>query len=81
MNLKDYLMGLEWNSFSTYPEQGSGIYLHCQSESGGIHKFLKIQRFNAIGFEPRKLTTKFQEKTNWRFSWLPIESINDYHLC
>lgn len=78
MTLKEYLIGLEWNSFSTYPEQGSCIYLHCSALDGQVHKFIKIQRFNAVKFDARKIVERFEEKLTWQFSWLPIESINEF---
>lgn len=77
MEFKKYLISLQWRSFSNYPDQGSSIYLHCFAES--IHKFVKVQRFNAVNFDFQKFTQKFTEKLKWQFSWLPAQQVdNDY---
>lgn len=75
MKFKDYLMTLRWNTFSTYPEQWSAIYIHCFSND--IHKFVKVSSFNAVNFDFQKITKKFIEQTRWQFSWLPAQKIED----
>lgn len=77
MGFKQYLISLHWRSFSNYPEQGSSIYIHCFAES--VHKFVKVQRFNAVCFDFQEITKKFTEKLKWQFSWLPAQQVdNDY---
>lgn len=79
MDFKQYLMGLEWFSFSTYPSQGSNVYLHLQSEVDEVHKFIKVQNFNAVRFEPRDFFEKLNiNGIHWKVSWLPCESVNEF---
>lgn len=78
MNFKDYLLGLDWYDFSTYPTQGEAIYLHCIASISNEHKFLKINNFNAVTFEPRVIMKDFDLALNWTFLWLPIILINEF---
>lgn len=77
MNFKDYLISLDWNSFTRYPNQDSSIYLHCFTEDNSIHKFFKIKRFNAVFFDFKKLVQSTPNKHQWQFAWLPTESIDE----
>lgn len=76
MGFKEYLMSLEWNTFSCYPEQGSNIYLHCFTEDGLNHKFLKIDNFNAVLFDSGTIIRNFSLNNKWRFLWLPANEID-----
>lgn len=76
MSFKEYLLTLEWNSFETYPPQGENIFLHCTSDDGEIHRFLKIHCFNAVNFNVEKLTKTFQPNHRWLYTWLPTDAIN-----
>ncbi len=77
MEFKDYLISLRWNSFSTYPDQWSAIYIHCSNDE--VHKFVKVSKFNAVNFDFQKMTEKFTEKRRWQYSWLPAQKVDkDY---
>lgn len=73
-DFKQYLMSLQWNAFSRYPDQGETIYLHCASDTGE-HKFLKVLAFNAISFSPHDIIDKLPGASTWRFSWMPANQI------
>lgn len=75
MGFKEYLMSLDWNAFSIYPEQGTGIYLHCYAVDDKTHRFLKIDNFNAVSFEPSLIVQEFSEH-KWQFTWLPANEID-----
>lgn len=75
MNLRDYLMSLEWNSFERYPTQGESVYIHIYSSDGEIHNFAKIREFNAVGFDLRKLFQKIAPNKQLYCDWLPAKSI------
>lgn len=76
MKFKEYLMSLDWNAFSHYPEQGSSIYLHCYAENDSEHKFLKINNFNAIFFDIDQIIKGFPNH-KWKFTWLPANKIEE----
>jgi len=76
MSFREYLIALNWNTFSCYPEQGSSIYLHCRTEDDSIHKFLKIDNFNAVFFDLDQITQCFSSNHQWQFSWLPANEID-----
>lgn len=79
MDFREYLMSLNWNTFSRYPEQGSSIYLHCRTEDDSVHKFLKIDKFNAVFLDLDKIVQSFSSNHQWQFSWLPANKIDrDY---
>lgn len=73
MEHRKYLMSLDWNTFSRYPKQGSSIYLHCHTENGSVHKFLRIDNFNAVLFDTGQITRSLAQNRRWHFSWLPAE--------
>lgn len=75
MKFKEYLMSLDWNTFSRYPEQGSSIYLHCFTEDNSNHKFLKIDNFNAVFLDFDDIIKRFSNK-KWQFQWLPANEID-----
>lgn len=78
MGYKEYLMSLGWNSFNTYPGQGSCIYIHCSADDdGSAHRFFKFNSFNAVSFDPGKLKENLKGQYRWLYSWLPVESINE----
>lgn len=76
MSFREYLIALNWNTFSCYPEQGSSIYLHCRTEDDSIHKFLKIDNFNAVFFDLDQITQCFSSNHQWQFLWLPANEID-----
>lgn len=76
MNLKKCLSRLSWNTFVTYPPQETNIYVKI-SEMGNRHaNFIKIQKFNAVSFEPRDLLSKLERSGFWEFYWLTEEFVN-----
>ncbi len=77
MDFKEYLLSLQWNTFVKYPDQGKDIYLHCFSDDGTIHKFFKVNQFNAVSFDFQKIVNKYSNKLRWQFSWLPAEKIDE----
>lgn len=78
MDFKEYLKEQNWNSFATYPPQMHTIYLYCYAPYEQIHTFLKIERFNAVLFNPEKIKKQLDCKAKcWEFMWLPIESIDE----
>lgn len=76
MKFKEYLMSLNWNTFSRYPEQGTSIYLHCFTENDLNHKFLKIDNFNAVSLDLDAIIQDFPLNKKWQFSWLPANEID-----
>lgn len=75
MDFKEYLMSLDWNAFSSYPEQGSSIYLHCYAIDDSTNKFLKIDNFNAVFFDTDQIVNGFPNH-KWRFTWLSANEID-----
>lgn len=75
MDFAEHLKSLEWNTFAKYPDQGESIYLHCSTEDGSVHKFVKISKFNAVSFRFENIVMKFQSNNKWQFSWLPEKSV------
>lgn len=80
MSFKEYLQSLEWNTFSTYPKQGENIFLHCASEDGKIHRFLKVNNFNAVKLDFRKINQNVSTNHRWVYTWLPADAINESHV-
>lgn len=76
MNFKKYLQSLKWNDFSTYPSQGENIFLHCTSSDGEIHRFVKVNNFNAIYLDLDKINKNSQPNQKWLYTWLPADVIN-----
>lgn len=87
MKFKEYLISLVWNTFSYYPPQGSSIYLHCFTEDDLMHKFLKIDNFNAVMLDFDKIIKDFPKNKKWCFLWLPANEIDenyaksDFNMC
>lgn len=77
MKFKEYLMSLDWNTFSCYPEQGSSIYLHCIAGDDLTHRFLKIDNFNAVLLDFDEIIKDFPKNNKWRFLWLPANKIDE----
>lgn len=77
MSFKDYLMSLNWNTFAKYPAQGSDIYIHCFTDDGAIHKFVKVTQFNAVCFDYQKIVNQSFDKHLWRFAWLPATTTEE----
>lgn len=80
MCLKDYLLTLTWNSFSTYPAQGENIFLHCTSSDGEIHRFMRVKNFNAVQLDLSKITKDVQPNRKWLYTWLPADVINQANV-
>lgn len=80
MTSKEYLQSLEWNSFSTYPTQGENIFLHCISEDGKVHRFIKVSNFNAVKFDFRQINKHVSPDWRWLFTWLPVNAINQNNV-
>lgn len=80
MGLKEYLQSLEWNTFSKYPEQGENIFLHCTSDDGEVHRFLKINNFNATKLNFDKILQYVSPNRRWLYTWLPADIINEDHV-
>lgn len=70
MSFKNYLLSLRWNTFAKYPAQGSDVYIHCFTDDGSTHKFVKVKQFNAICFDFRGIVSKYSRNHQWQFSWL-----------
>ena len=75
MSYKEYLLSLEWNSFSTYPPQGENIFLHCASYDGELHRFILLNNFNAVKLNPDKFTENIKTNQQWVYTWLPANVI------
>lgn len=75
--MKERLLKMEWNSFEQYPEQGSDICLHCSGSDRSTHKFIAIRNFNAVTFDPKKITDDFKAGCDWQFGWLPLDEIEE----
>lgn len=77
MNFKDYLLSLHWNTFAKYPEQGSDVYIHCSTDDGNSHKFIKVRQFNAVCFDFKKIVNQYSQTHQWQFTWLPAEETEE----
>lgn len=74
------LMKMRWNDFSTYPDQGDDIYLHCVGAGTEVvHRFLRLSKFNAVTFDFRKICGNLGRYIDWRFYWLPAKQIDKRH--
>lgn len=77
MSFKEYLLSLCWNTFAKYPPQGSDVYIHCYTDDGENHKFVKVRQFNAVCFDFQSIVNNSFDKYLWRFSWLPAEKTDE----
>ena len=79
MNLKQRLAKADWCDFSTYPQQGKGIYIRVMSEDKGICQYVRINCFNAVSFEPERImkSMKLNHYTgkSWLMSWVYVEQV------
>lgn len=80
MGFKEYLQSLKWNTFSLYPRQGENIFLHCTSEDGAFHKFWKVNNFNAVKLDLKRLTQNVSPNHRWLYTWLPADAINKSYV-
>lgn len=77
MNFKDYLLSLRWNTFAKYPGQGSDVYVHCFTDDGSTHKFVKVRQFNAVCFDFQKIVNNNLGNHQWQFAWLPAKETEE----
>ena len=79
---RETLLKMPWKDFSTYPLQMSSIYIHCHgknAESGNtLHKFVKIETFNACSFNPLDITNKLDTSIRWQMQWCYANKITRY---
>lgn len=75
----EQMQSLEWQSFQTYPQQNSHIYVYCKGTAyAGMqckHRFVEIKAFNAVMFNPYDLVRTIHEKMQWKFMWLTARSV------
>ena len=77
MSFKDYLRSLSWNTFTQYPAQGSDVYIHCSTDDGNTHRFVKVKQFNAVCFDFQRIVGKYSKDHQWQFSWLSAAKVEE----
>lgn len=80
MDKMEKLKSLKWKSFERYPVQLTSIYLHSVGEDAKgeeIHKFLRIECFNAMTFNVEKLEEKLGKGIKWTHYWLPTSIVEE----
>lgn len=80
MSFKEYLLSLIWKTFSVYPKQGENIFLHCTSDDGEVHRFVKVNNFNAVKLNLDKIFQNVSPNRRWLYTWLPADAITEDYV-
>lgn len=76
MEFREFAESLEWNDFSTYPKQGSNVYIRLVEQKTGATRHTKIRRFNAVSFSVTDCLPAELRCFKWNVRWIPAVRVD-----